>query len=140
MKTLVTSRFRLYSTRTQEWLVEGTLETCRRLNNSLLADRMVSSTGFNEQKRSLVTLKSSNKFLKALNSQVLQDVAFRLDWNGPVWGPASTCATKEEKQVRSCEAGSLRTNGWRAGNPTSFMGGMKASSGPFISNQAGLVI
>ncbi|MCS4539453.1 MAG: helix-turn-helix domain-containing protein [Thaumarchaeota archaeon] len=68
VKTLVTYRFRLYPTRTQEWLIEDTLETCRRLYNSLLADRTEKGTGFYEQKRSLVTLKSSNKFLKAVHS------------------------------------------------------------------------
>ena len=76
---LVIYRFRLYPTRTQERLMKETLETCRRLYNSLLADRAKSGASFYEQKRSLVTLKSSNKFLKDVHSQVLQDVALRLD-------------------------------------------------------------
>ncbi len=79
MKMLVTRRFRLYPNRTQERLMEDTLETCRRLYNSLLAERMKSRTGFYEQKRSLVTLKSEDKYLRGVHSQVLQDVVLRLD-------------------------------------------------------------
>ncbi len=76
---LVTHRFRLYPSRTQERLMGDALETCRRLYNLLLADRRENRRGFYEQKKSLVTLKSSDKYLKAVHSQVLQDVALRLD-------------------------------------------------------------
>jgi putative transposase len=59
--------------------VDETLETCRRLYNSLLAQRMANGTGFYEQKRKLVDMKRDDKYLKAVHSQVLQDVALRLD-------------------------------------------------------------
>lgn len=77
---VTTYRFRLYPNRTQERLMEDTLETCRRLYNSLLVERRENDgKGFYEQKRSLVALKSHNKFLRAVHSQVLQDVVLRLD-------------------------------------------------------------
>jgi len=79
MKLLVTHRFRLYPNKRQERQMEDTLETCRRLYNSLLADRKEKGTGFYEQEKSLVTLKSEEKFLRAANAQVLQDVVLRLD-------------------------------------------------------------
>jgi putative transposase len=79
MKLLVTHRFRLYPNKRQERQMEDTLETCRRLYNSLLADRNEKGTGFYEQEKSLVTLKSEEKFLRAANAQVLQDVVLRLD-------------------------------------------------------------
>ena len=56
-----------------------TLETCRRLYNSLLSDRIENRTGFYEQKKNIVPLKRNNKFLREVHSQVLQDVALRLD-------------------------------------------------------------
>ncbi len=58
-----------------------TLETCRILYNELLADRIENRTGFYEQKKMLVELKknNSNKYLKQVYSQVLQDVVLRLD-------------------------------------------------------------
>ena len=59
--------------------MDETLETCRRLYNSLLSDRIENKTGFYEQKKGLVQLKVDNKFLKVVHSQVLQDVALRLD-------------------------------------------------------------
>ena len=79
MKLLVTHRFRLFPNKRQERQMEDTLETCRRLYNSLLADRKERGTGFYEQEKSLVALKSEEKFLRAANAQVLQDVVLRLD-------------------------------------------------------------
>lgn len=76
---LTTYRFRLYPTKTQEHLMNETLETCRLLFNDLLADRRENHTGFYEQKRIIANMKSDNKFLKAVHSQVLQDVVLRLD-------------------------------------------------------------
>jgi putative transposase len=72
-------KYRLYPTRTQSQLMDGTLETCRRLYNDLLSDRIENGTGFYEQKKKLVQLKVDNKFLKGVHSQVLQDVVLRLD-------------------------------------------------------------
>ena len=76
---LITYRFRLYPNETQSGVMEETLETCRRLYNAMLADRIENRTGFYEQKRMLVELKRDNKFLEAIHSQVLQDVMLRLD-------------------------------------------------------------
>jgi len=54
-------------------------ETCRCLYNRLLADRNENGTGIYEQKRPLVSLKRDDRYLKAVFSQVLQDVVLRLD-------------------------------------------------------------
>ena len=59
--------------------MEETLESCRRLYNSMLADRIENGTGFYDQKKMLVELKQKNKHLKSIHSQVLQDVVLRLD-------------------------------------------------------------
>jgi putative transposase len=56
-----------------------TLETCRRLYNTELLERMKNGTGFYEQKKKLVSLKANNKYLQAVHAQVLQDVCLRLD-------------------------------------------------------------
>jgi len=71
---LTTYRFRLYPTRTQESLLNETLETCRLLYNWMLAERRENSIGFYEQKRALVELKKREKYVRAVHSQVLQDV------------------------------------------------------------------
>jgi putative transposase len=76
---LCSFKYRLYPTRTQSKLMDETLETCRRLYNDLLSDRIKNGTGFYDQKKKLVRLKADNKFLKAVHSQVLQDVSLRLD-------------------------------------------------------------
>ena len=59
--------------------MDETLETCRRLYNVLLSDRIESRSGFYEQSKKLVALKRDNKYLQAVHSQVLQDVNLRLD-------------------------------------------------------------
>ena len=76
---LTTYRFRLYPTRTQESPLNETLETCRLLHNWMLAERREKHIGFHEQKKSLVELKKREKYLRAVHSQVLQDVVLRLD-------------------------------------------------------------
>jgi putative transposase len=60
-------------------ILSTTLETCRRLYNRLLDDRIENGTGFFDQKKSLVKAKELNKYLRAVHSQVLQDVVLRLD-------------------------------------------------------------
>ncbi len=79
MKMLVTYKFRLYPTRTQESLMTETLETCRLLYNDLLDDRIRTNAKAFEQKRALAAFRHGNKFLMAVHSQVLQDLVFRLD-------------------------------------------------------------
>ncbi len=59
--------------------MDETLETCRRLYNSLVADRIENHVGFYQLSKKLVELKEGSKYLKAVHSQVLQDVNLRLD-------------------------------------------------------------
>src|SRR5579884_2891238 len=76
---MLTYKFRLYPTKTQEKKLEETFETCRRLYNRMLDDRLKNHTAFFEQKKKLVELKKEDKYLKEVHSQVLQDVVLRLD-------------------------------------------------------------
>lgn len=76
---LTTYRFRLYPTKTQEHLMNETPETCRLLFNDMFADRGENHTWFYEQKKTITSMKPLSKFLKAVHSQVLQDVVLRLD-------------------------------------------------------------
>src|SRR5712692_671510 len=76
---LTTYGFRLHPTKTQESLLNETLETCRLLYNWMLAERRENHVGFYEQKRVLVELKKREEYLRAVHSQVLQDVVFKLD-------------------------------------------------------------
>ena len=75
---MLTYKFRLYPTKTQEKKLEETLEICRRSYNRMLDDRIRNHTSFFEQKK-LVELKREDKYLKSVHSQVLQDVVLRLD-------------------------------------------------------------
>jgi putative transposase len=76
---MLTYKFRLYPTKAQEKKLEETLETCRRLYNLMLDDRLKNHTPFFEQKKKLIELKKEDKYLKEVHSQVLQDVVLRLD-------------------------------------------------------------
>ncbi len=76
---MLTYKFRIYPTAAQARIMQETLETCRRLYNSMLADRTEKRTGFYDQKKMLVELKRDDKHLKSVHSQVLQDVVLRLD-------------------------------------------------------------
>lgn len=76
---LSTFKFRLYPSEPQARIMEETLETCRRLYNSMLADKVENKTGFYDQKKLLVELKGTEKHLRSIHSQVLQDVVLRLD-------------------------------------------------------------
>ncbi|HEV2225308.1 MAG TPA: transposase [Nitrososphaerales archaeon] len=76
---MFTYKFRLYPTKNQESKLEETLETCRRLFNDLLDDRMRDNVGCFEQNRALTRRRRQDKHLKQVHSQVLQDVTFRLD-------------------------------------------------------------
>src|SRR5712691_9938627 len=77
---MLTYKFRIYPTATQARIMEEILETCRRLYNAMLADRMENGRGFYDQKKMLVELKrDDDKYLKSVHSQVLQDVVLRLD-------------------------------------------------------------
>ena len=76
---MLTYKFRIYPTAAQARTIEETLETCRRLYNAMLADRIENRRGFYDQKKMLVELKRDDKHLKSIHSQVLQDVVLRLD-------------------------------------------------------------
>ena len=78
-KKKLTYKFRIYPTPAQTRILEETLETCRRLYNSMLADRMENGRGFYDQEKMLVELKRDDKNLKSVHSQVLQDVVLRID-------------------------------------------------------------
>ena len=80
-----TYKYRLYPTRKQTEKLEWTLETCRILYNSCLADRNrhYEETGKGlsriDQQKILVQDKKNIGYLTDIHSQVLQDVVKRLD-------------------------------------------------------------
>lgn len=80
-----TFAYRLYPTRAQEARLAETLEECRWLYNKLLEERKFSwevqqeSIGLNEQHARLPALKQARESLRSVYSQVLQNVALRLD-------------------------------------------------------------
>ena len=76
---LITYKFRFYPTTAQEKVLADTLETCRRLYNAMLADRIENWIGYYEQNKTLTRVRKDSKYLKAVHSQVLQDVSLRLD-------------------------------------------------------------
>jgi len=71
-------KFRLYPTDLQERTMAETIETCRRLYNDRLDDRIRNHTSTFEQNRILTLHRREDKYLKRVHSQVLQDVIFRL--------------------------------------------------------------
>lgn len=78
-------KFRLYPTRKQEEKLNSTLETCRCLYNNALSERKDSyendsiSLSYEDQAATLTAEKRTNLKLKAVHSQVLQDILRRLD-------------------------------------------------------------
>ena len=80
-----TFRYRLYPTPAQQRAMLHTLRECRGLYNTLLAERRDTyeqardSPSWYTQKCRLPGLKESNPALREVHSQVLQDVALRLD-------------------------------------------------------------
>jgi putative transposase len=78
-------KFRLYPNRQQEAMLDVTLETCRHLYNTALADRKYSyehdgiSRSYFDQQAMLTVEKKDNPYLKGVFSQVSQDVLRRLD-------------------------------------------------------------
>jgi putative transposase len=78
-------RFRIYPNEEQRRILERTLQTCRILYNKLLAERRETykktgqSPSYYEQKRSLTKRRDNDPYLPQVHSQVLQDVALRLE-------------------------------------------------------------
>lgn len=77
--------YRLYPSRTQERLLDSTLETCRRFYNDCLAERKTAweeeqrSVGKVEQLRQVKERKATNPWAKDIHSHVLQTVVGDLD-------------------------------------------------------------
>jgi putative transposase len=76
---MITYKFRIYPTVSQQNSLKDTIETCRRLYNYAVADRIQNHTSFYDQEKALVERKKQNKSLKAVHSQVLLDTLFRVD-------------------------------------------------------------
>ena len=82
---LKTYKYRLYPTRKQTEKLEWTLETCRILYNSCLADRnrhyeeTKKSLSRIDQQKILVQDKKNIEYLTNIHSQVLQDVLLRVE-------------------------------------------------------------
>ncbi len=79
-----TYRYRLYPSAEQEKKLNGQLELCRDLYNSfleqrILAHKMRKNIGYNYQQNQIPELKSTFREYKQIHSQVLQDVARRVD-------------------------------------------------------------
>jgi len=80
-----TYKYRLYPTTQQQTTLTQWLTTCRLLYNTALAARKEAwhthqqSVSYYEQANHLKAAKKTNHFLKAVHSQVLQDVLRRLD-------------------------------------------------------------
>ncbi len=82
---LLAYKYRIYPNRDQEEKLAKTLNTCRILYNLMLAERRDKygndgrSPSFYEQKRGLVNAKNTSHYLQDVHSQVLQDVALRIE-------------------------------------------------------------
>src|SRR5712692_5906357 len=80
-----TFKYRLYPTPAQETLLSETLDGCRWLYNRLLEERILAydacdeSVGLYDQHARIPVLKAERPGLSAVHSQVLQNVAVRID-------------------------------------------------------------
>jgi putative transposase len=78
-------KFRVYPNKQQQAMLDLTLETCRHLYNTALADRKNTyeqeglSRSYEDQAAILTSEKKDNPYLKSVFSQVPQDVLRRLD-------------------------------------------------------------
>lgn len=80
-----TFKYRLYPSRSQQRLLEQTLETCRRWYNTCLEERQTAwekrreSVSKNDQLRKVKDLKDSNPYAEKVHSHILQTVVQDLD-------------------------------------------------------------
>lgn len=80
-----TYKYRLYPTKEQKKQIQFIMERCRLLYNRLLEERLLAyrqdgkSLSYYDQQNSLVERKGHIPALKQVHSQILQDVAKRLD-------------------------------------------------------------
>lgn len=78
-------KYRLYPTRSQVKLLEGQLGLCRELYNAALQERRDAykragkSLNYYDQANQLAAIKEERTDIKAVHSQVLQDVLKRVD-------------------------------------------------------------
>jgi putative transposase len=78
-------KFRMYPNKHQEALLDVTLETCRHLYNTALADRKNTyeqegkSRSYEDQAAILTTENQDNPYLSSMYAHCLQDVLRRLD-------------------------------------------------------------
>jgi putative transposase len=85
MVILKTFKYRLYPTKQQQRLLDAQLEECRWLSNHLLAERRDAweqrqeSVRLYDQQATLPAVKAARPSLAGVHSQVLQNVAVRLD-------------------------------------------------------------
>jgi putative transposase len=109
--------FRIYPSKEQRRFLEQTLQTCRILYNGLLAERRDSyrkrgrSPSYYEQKRSLIERKLGNSYVRQVHSQVLQDVALRLQ---------RTFDNFFERTKKGEKAGYPRFKGWNRYNSFTY--------------------
>src|SRR6478672_1986177 len=84
-RMLKTIKYRLYLTKQQQRLLDAQLEECRWLYNHLLAERRDAweqrqeTLRYYDQATSLPALKAERASLAGVHSQVLQNVAVRID-------------------------------------------------------------
>ncbi len=76
------------------------IETCRHLYNQLLEETHEMRSDFYQKQASLVTRKVDNKYLKAVHSQVLQDVNIRLDKAHTSWVKGLTKKPRFKRRER----------------------------------------
>lgn len=78
-------KYRIYPNKKQKQVIEKILETCRHLYNDFLSERKImykfdgTQISYNWQADSLPYRKKLNSYLTQVHSQVLQDVARRID-------------------------------------------------------------
>lgn len=104
-----TYKFRIYPNGEQGKILERTLQTCRILYNNLLAERRDTykktgrSPSYYKQKGSLIERKLNDPCMRQVHSQVLQDVALRLQ---------QTFNNFFERTKKGEKAGYPRFKGW----------------------------
>lgn len=69
-------KYRLYPNQEQKEKLEKTLETCRILYNDFLAERR---DKYEKEQKKITCFEQINPFLKEVHSQILQDVARRVN-------------------------------------------------------------
>lgn len=74
-----TYKFRIYPTVEQKQILDTTLETCRKLYNECLEERIKENISRYDQQKRLTQKKKNREDLQLVNAQVLQEVVHRVD-------------------------------------------------------------